>query len=162
MEKGRFREDLFDQLGEIRLDVPPLRERLKDIPLLVDHFIEHYRQTLVKPVRGIADDALARLVAHHWVGNIRELENIVERAMIVARGDRITTRDLPRDILTPSPLGPEAEVNLSLKRGRRSLEIDLIRQALRATGGNRTRAAKRLDISHRALLYKLKEYGIRD
>jgi two-component system response regulator AtoC len=162
VEKGNFREDLLDQLGVIRLEVPPLRERLKDIPLLVDHFIEYYRQALVKPVRGIADDALARLVSYPWVGNIRELENVVERAMIVVRGDRITIRDLPSEILMPSTLDPAAELNLSLKNGRRALEIDLIRQALRATGGNRTRAAKRLEISHRALLYKLKEYGIRD
>jgi len=159
---GRFRADLLDQLSAIRLDVPPLRERPKDIPLLVDHFIEHYRHTLVRPVRGIADEALERLVSYHWVGNVRELENVIERAMIVARGDRITTRDLPSDIVTPSTIGSHTHDNLSLKRGRRALEIDLIRQALRATGGNRTHAAKRLDISHRALLYKLKDYGIRD
>jgi len=160
--RGRFRADLLDRLGEIRLEVPPLRDRPKDIPLLVDHFVEHYRQTLVKPVRGIADDALERLVAYHWIGNIRELENVIERAMIVARGDRITTRDLPPDIVTSPTLGRSANANLSLKRGRRAIEVDLIRQALRATGGNRTHAAKRLEISHRALLYKLKEYGIRD
>ena len=159
---GRFRADLLDQLGAIRLDVPPLRKRPKDIPLLVDHFIEHYRHTLVRPARGIADEALERLVSYQWVGNIRELENVIERAMIVARGDRITPRDLPSDIITPTKIGSHANDNLSLKRGRRALEIDLIRRALRATGGNRTHAAKRLDISHRALLYKLKDYGIRD
>jgi two-component system response regulator AtoC len=160
--QGRFRADLHDQLSVVRLDVPALRDRPKDIPLLVDHFVEHYRHTLVKTVRGIADDALERLVAHHWRGNVRELENVIERAMIVARGDRVATRDLPQDITTPSTSGAEAKENLSLKKARRAIEIDLIRQALRASGGNRTHAAKRLDISHRALLYKLKDYGIRD
>ena len=81
---------------------------------------------------------------------------------MVARGDRITTRDLPRNIAAPSTAAGEPSDSLSLKRGRRAVETDLIRQALRATGGNRTHAAKLLDISHRALLYKLKDYGIRD
>lgn len=159
---GRFRADLLDKLSEIRLDVPPLRERPKDISLMVDHFVEHYRHTLAKPVRGIADEALERLVSHRWPGNIRELENVIERAMMVAKGDRITTRDLPRNIAAPSTAAGEPSDSLSLKRGRRAVETDLIRQALRATGGNRTHAAKLLDISHRALLYKLKDYGIRD
>jgi two-component system response regulator AtoC len=159
---GRFREDLYTRLCAVRLDVPPLRERRKDIPLLVDHFLEHYRLVLSKPVRGITEDALERLVAHDWPGNIRELENVCERAMILAKADRITTRDLSPDVNSPSPKADSREEDLSLKRGRRAVEIDLIRRALRSTNGNRTHAAKRLEISHRALLYKLKEYGIRD
>jgi two-component system response regulator AtoC len=159
---GRFSAALLEQLSQIQLNIPPLRDRSKDIPLLVDHFIEHYGHTLAKPVRGIADEALERLVSYPWPGNIRELENVIERAMILTRGDRLSTRDLPSNIVTTSGLRAEADDSLSLKRARRALEIDLIRQALRATGGNRTHAAKRLDISHRALLYKLKDYGIRD
>jgi two-component system response regulator AtoC len=159
VSNGRLREDLYAQIAEVRLVVPPLRERQKDIPLLVDHFLEHYRLILSRPVRGIAEDALERLVAYRWPGNIRELENICERAMISARGDRVTIGDLPRDLVSAPR---ETEEDFGLKRGRRVVEIDIIRRALRATGGNRTHAAKRLEISHRALLYKLKQYAIRD
>ncbi|HEX9813628.1 MAG TPA: helix-turn-helix domain-containing protein, partial [Myxococcota bacterium] len=110
----------------------------------------------------IAEDALALLVAHHWVGNIRELENVIEMAVMLARGDRIAVQDLPPRLVSTAPHDDGSETDLCLKRGRRAFEMGLIRQALRATGGNRTHAAKRLEISHRALLYKLKEYGISD
>ena len=158
---GRFRENLRQRLGSIRLDVPALRDRRKDIPLLVDHFLDYHQREIAKPVRAIAEDALESLVAHQWVGNIRELENVIEAAVMVTRGDRITIQDLPRRIVSAASTGSGSEAGLSLKRGRRAFEIDLIRRALRATGGNRTHAAKRLEISHRALLYKIKEYGIR-
>jgi len=159
---GRFREGLYQRLAQARLGVPALRDRREDIPLLVDHFVDHFRQELVKPIRGIAEDALALLVAHHWVGNIRELENVIEMAVMLARGDRIAVQDLPPRLVSTAPHDDGSETDLCLKRGRRAFEMGLIRQALRATGGNRTHAAKRLEISHRALLYKLKEYGISD
>ena len=159
---GRFRENLYKRLSSIRLDVPALRDRREDIPLLVDHFLDHYRQALVKPVRAVAEDALELLVAHHWVGNIRELENVMEAAVMLACGDRITIQDLPPRIVSAPSQGNGSRMELGLKRGRRAFEIGLIRRALCVTGGNRTHAAKRLEISHRALLYKIKEYGIGD
>ncbi len=158
---GRFREDLFYRLNVVRLEVPPLRERPKDIPLLVDHFLAHFRDTLGKPIRMIADDALERLVGYRWPGNVRELENVMERAAILADGDRITLRELPENVVSPEP-GEVGAGDLCLRRARRALEAEMIRRALRATGGNRTHAARLLEISHRALLYKLKEYAIRD
>ncbi|MFQ5418442.1 MAG: sigma-54 interaction domain-containing protein, partial [Myxococcota bacterium] len=161
---GRFREDLLHRLNLVRLDVPPLRERPRDIPLLFDHFLVHYSEVLGKPTHGIADDALAQLVRYRWPGNIRELANVVERAVILSTGDRIAIRDLPDDLGLP-PQAPDAalpERGFGLKAARKSLEADLIRRALRATSGNRTHAARRLEISHRGLLYKIKEYGIRD
>jgi two-component system response regulator AtoC len=159
---GRFREDLFYRLNVMRVHVPALRERRQDVPLLVDHFLERFRKALGRPVRGIADDALARLVAHPWPGNVRELENVIERAVILARGDRVTVRELPTNVVHPDPGADGAGAgDLSLRRARRAAEIEAIRAALRATGGNRTHAARVLEISHRALLYKLKEYGIR-
>jgi two-component system response regulator AtoC len=159
---GRFREDLFYRLNVMRVHVPALRDRRQDVPLLVDHFLERFRRTLGRPVRGIADDALARLVAHSWPGNVRELENVIERAVILARGDRVTAQELPTNVVHPDPGADGARAgDLSLRRARRSAEIEAIRAALRATGGNRTHAARVLEISHRALLYKLKEYGIR-
>jgi two-component system response regulator AtoC len=160
---GRFREDLFYRLDVFRVRVPPLRERRDDVPLLVDHFIARFRETLGKPVRTIADEALDRLVAHAWPGNVRELENVVERAMILADSDRITVADLPEAIATPrrkADAAPAPSGDFSMRRARRRFEAELIRRALEATGGNRTRAAKLLEISHRALLYKIKEYGL--
>jgi two-component system response regulator AtoC len=159
---GRFREDLFYRLDVFRLRVPPLRERREDVPLLVDHFLALFREALGKPVRTIADDALDRLVAHNWPGNVRELENVMERAMILCDGDRITLQDLPEALAKPrpSPPLPASRGDFSLRRARRRFESELITRALEATGGNRTRAARLLEISHRALLYKLKEYGL--
>jgi two-component system response regulator AtoC len=159
---GEFREGLYQRLDPTRLNVPALRERREDIPLLIDHFLDHYQQELVKPVRAISEDALALLVAHHWAGNIRELENVIETAVMLAQGDRITIQDLPPRIVSAPSQEEGSRTDLCLKRGRRAFEMGLIRRALRATGGNRTHAAKRLEISHRALLYKIKEYGISD
>ncbi|HEY8156878.1 MAG TPA: sigma-54 dependent transcriptional regulator [Myxococcota bacterium] len=160
---GRFREDLFYRLNVVRLAVPPLRERPKDIPLLVDHFLAHFRDTLGKPVRGISDEALERLVAYPWPGNVRELENVIERAIILASADRIGLSELPQNVAVPQPGAPAAgrAGDLSLRRARRVVEIEVIQRALRATGGNRTHAARLLEISHRALLYKIKEHGIK-
>ncbi len=159
---GRFRESLYERLSAIRLEVPALRDRREDIPLLVDHFLDSYHQETANPARAIAEDALECLVAHQWTGNIRELENVIESAVMLARGDRVAIQDLPRRITSPDSPGRGSRTDLSLKRGRRAFETNLIRRALHATGGNRTHAAKRLEISHRALLYKIKEYEIRD
>jgi DNA-binding NtrC family response regulator len=160
---GRFRDDLYYRLNVVRLAVPPLRERSKDIPLLVDHFTAHFRDALGKPLQGVSDDALERLVSYPWPGNIRELENVIERSAILAQGDRITLRELPENVVRlDEQVRAGAASDLGLKRARRSLETEMIRRALRACGGNRTHAARLLEISHRALLYKIKEYGIRD
>jgi len=160
--EGRFREDLFYRLNVVQLRVPPLRERARDIPLLVDHFFARACATLGKPLHTVGDDALDRLVAYPWPGNVRELENVIERAVILADGDRVTLRELPENVVDPPVGGPDARNDFGLKRARKEFEADLIRRALRTTGGNRTRAARLLEISHRALLYKIKEYAISD
>jgi two-component system response regulator AtoC len=166
--EGRFREDLFYRLNVVRLEVPPLRERRQDIPLLVDHFLSRFRNNLGKNVRGVSDTVLALLVGYSWPGNVRELENMIERAMILTDGDTIEKSALPPAVLAgpsagaPQPGQAEEDEDLSLKRARQLFEAQLIRRALGRTGGNRTHAAKLLEISHRALLYKLKDYGIRD
>jgi two-component system response regulator AtoC len=159
---GRFREDLFYRLNVVQLQVPALRERRKDIPLLVDHFFAHFRDTLGKPLQAVSDEVLECLVSYAWPGNVRELENVIERAVILASGDRISLRDLPDNVVHPAVPAEGGSPDLSLKRARRAAETEIIRRALRATGGNRTHAARLLEISHRALLYKIKEYGIRD
>ena len=160
---GRFREDLYYRLNVMHLHVPSLRDRRKDIPLLMDHFLNHFRESLGKPVRSIADDALERLTHYHWPGNVRELENVIERAVILADSDRIGLRDIPPSIASSaaSPDGSSAQ-DFSLRRARRRAEIDAIGRALRATDGNRTHAARLLEISHRALLYKIKALQLRD
>jgi two-component system response regulator AtoC len=159
---GRFREDLFYRLNVLRVPVPPLRERREDIAVLVDHLVGRARETLGKPIRSVTDDALARLLAYPWPGNVRELENVIERAVILAETDRITLRDLPENVVSPELRpGVLGAGDLSLRRARKVLEADMINRALRATGGNRTHAARLLEISHRALLYKIKEYGVR-
>jgi two-component system response regulator AtoC len=171
MREGRFREDLFYRLNVVRLEVPPLRERRADIPLLVDHFLARFRRDLGKPVRGISDEALERLLSHPWPGNVRELENMIERAMILTDGDAIEVGALPdmpeaskvREATLSSGEGADqSSEDFSMKRQRQAFEARLIRRALEQTGGNRTHAAKLLEISHRALLYKIKDYGIRD
>jgi two-component system response regulator AtoC len=166
MREGRFREDLFYRLDVVHLEMPPLRERREDIPLLVDHFLGRFSQDLGKPVRRISDEAIARLLQHRWPGNVRELENVIERAMILTDGDTIEAAALPplsRELSQPSQDEPaQTDEDFDLKRGRQAFEAQLIRRALRETGGNRTHAAKLMGISHRALLYKLKDYGIRD
>ena len=158
--RGEFDADLRQQLGLVRLEVPALRDRREDIPLLVDHFLERARSVLGKTLRAVDGETLERLTAYPWPGNIRELENVIERAAIVARSERIMPQDLPATIGAPRPDPAESD-DLSLKRARHELEAELILEALRRTDGNRTHAAKLLGISHRALLYKIKEYGIR-
>jgi len=170
LAEGRFREDLFYRLNVVRLEVPALRARRKDIPLLVDHFLGRFREQLSKPVRRVADPALELLCAYAWPGNVRELENVIERAVILTDGDAIEVAALPQALQSARPAGAgpsgpraaNATDDLSMKRARQVFEADLIRRALARTGGNRTHAAKLLEISHRALLYKLKDYGIRD
>jgi transcriptional regulator with PAS, ATPase and Fis domain len=162
VREGRFREDLFYRLDVMRVSVPPLRERREDIPLLVDHFLASFRASLGKPVRFVTDDALAKLVGYAWPGNVRELENVIERAVILADEGRITLRELPESVRGDTQAAsPQVRAgNFSLAAARRRFETDWIRDALAAANGNRTHAARLLGISHRALLYKLKEYGL--
>ncbi|MEZ4216775.1 MAG: sigma-54 dependent transcriptional regulator [Myxococcota bacterium] len=156
---GRFESTLLARFEEGRIEVPPLRERRADIPLLADHILARLAAQHGRGVRAIADDALACLSRHAWPGNVRELENTLERALLVGDGARIEVGDLP-DVIQRAD-GGELDV-WELRAARRAAETAAIRRALRATGGNRTHAARRLRISQRALLYKLKEYGIRD
>ena len=163
--EGRFRDDLFYRLSVISIKIPPLRQRKEDIPILVEHFLKKNQERLGLPVFGIDDEAMRVLLDHDWPGNIRELENCVERAMILTESDRITVTSLPKTVRKPreaSPLFNIPEDQLSIKLHTRRLEEILIKKALDRTRGNRTHAAKLLEISHRTLLYKLKEYGLAD
>jgi two-component system response regulator AtoC len=159
---GRFREDLFYRINVLQLIVPPLRERREDISILLDHFLSKNNARLGTQIRGFSHDARKVLLEYSWPGNVRELENTVERAMVLTEGDIIEVRDLPerlREALDPVAV-QLASGELSVKKTVAAIEEILIRRALAKTKGNRTRAAELLEISHRALLYKLKDYKI--
>jgi two-component system response regulator AtoC len=159
---GRFREDLYYRLNVLTVVIPPLRSRREDIPLLVEHFIGRYNARLGTHVTGVEPAGMKLLFEYAWPGNVRELENTIERAMVLAETPILRVGDLPERIREPTdPVAAElAKGDLSIKRTTRVIEEVLIRRALERTKGNRTRAAELLEISHRALLYKIKEFGI--
>jgi two-component system response regulator AtoC len=159
---GRFREDLYYRINVLQLVVPPLRNRREDIPILIDHFLARNNARFNISIKGIEPDAKRLLLEYGWPGNVRELENTIERAMVLAEQDTIFVEDLPERILEArDPVKLHlAGGELSIKKTARIIEEILIRRALQKTGGNRTRAAEVLEISHRALLYKIKDYRI--
>ncbi|NWF91953.1 MAG: sigma-54-dependent Fis family transcriptional regulator [Syntrophaceae bacterium] len=163
VRENRFREDLFYRLNVLPIHLPPLRERREDIPLLVNHFVNKYSQAMNKPVRGISPKALEVLVNYKWSGNVRELENTIERAIVLTDKENIELENLPIELQNfreETPAAPLAEEEYSIKKASKVLEIGLIKKALKKTKGNHTHAARLLEISHRALLYKIREYGI--
>jgi DNA-binding NtrC family response regulator len=183
IQAGRFRPDLYYRLAVVPIVLPALRERKDDIPTLAHHFIEKYNKRLSRKIEGVSEDALALLVAYPWPGNIRELENLVERLLLFADGPLITPKDLPEPVRSatshvagpltvgtapvgavPEAVGPSAETGLKdiVRQKAAALEKDLIAKALEETGGNVTRAAKLLQISRKSLQMKMKEFGLRD
>jgi len=165
VKRGAFREDLYYRLNVFALHLPALRDRREDIPLLVDHFLARMNARMGLAVSGITAEALRILKSYEWPGNVRELENTIERAIVLAEGPEIDVASLPdrlraADAETPAAPAPVDDGDLSIKRASRRSEESLIRRALERTKGNRTRAAEFLEISHRALLYKIREYGI--
>jgi two-component system response regulator AtoC len=166
VEDGSFRQDLYYRLHVMAIAVPPLRERKDDIEPLVEHFVADVNRRLGTHIVGVAPDALAHLVAYDWPGNVRELENAIEHAAVMAEGGQLALADLPDRVRRPGRSAgggfvlefPEGD--LSVKRAARHLEREFILRALAQTQGNRTHAAKLLELSHRALLYKIKEFGL--
>ena len=166
--EGRFREDLLYRLNVVSIHLPPLRERVEDIALLIEHFLQKHSKRLNIPPKKVGADVMKILLEYEWRGNARELENCVERALVLSQGEEIEIDSLPEQVTRShakraqkASASPEKhDDNLSIKQKTAALEIELIQRALAKTGGNRTHAAKILEISHRALLYKLKEYGL--
>jgi two-component system NtrC family response regulator len=162
IQKGTFREDLYYRLNVVTISLPPLRGRKEDIPLLVEHFLKKYNRENKKNVTSLSKEARDLLMRYDYPGNVRELENIVERAVVLCRGDTLTTQDLPINLREG-----KAEATLGRDRGGRSLpdtldeiESQLILKALERSGGVQTKAAEELGISERVLRYKMKKYGI--
>jgi two-component system response regulator AtoC len=163
VNEGRFREDLFYRLNVLPLHIPPLRERKEDIPLLIHHFIGKYNKEMNKNVASVDHRAMETLMSYKWFGNVRELENTIERAIVLSEKKYIELENLPIEIQNfkeEFQLEALPEEEYSIKKASKSLEINLIRKALKKTKGNHTHAARVLEISHRALLYKIKEYEI--
>ena len=159
--EGKFRADLYYRVNVMRIHLPALRERTEDVPELVHHFIDRFNRRLGLQVEGATPATMRALVDYPWPGNVRELENVIERAMVLAEGPQLGVDQLPGLVVTgPTGASPTSPLDLSVKRRTEELERALIAEALERTRGNRTRAAKLLDLSHRALLYKIREYGI--
>ena len=170
---GNFREDLYYRLNVVPIHLPPLRDRRDDIAVLVEHFITKFNERLKKKITLVDADALERLTAYHWPGNIRELENVLERTILFCSGPTIGAADLPPELqmaVSPSTNEPRAAGGpgraTSLKEVVRQeterVERELIVRALDATGGNVTQAARKLKISRKSLQTKMKEFGLRD
>ena len=160
---GTFREDLFYRLNVLRIEVPPLRDRTEDIPLLVYHFIKQLNATLELNIKGLNPAAMAVLLNHNWPGNVRELENAIERAMVLSENDVLTENSFTFTNLAPATSNMQLQNPIdgfSLKHAQKLLEKEMISKALKATGGNRTQAAKLLEISHPSLLSKIKSHQL--
>ncbi|MBY0400224.1 sigma-54 dependent transcriptional regulator [Myxococcota bacterium] len=162
---GRFREDLYYRLNVIQLTLPPLRERVEDIPLLVQHFVRRYAEELGKRVDGMDAEAYEVLARYPFPGNVRELENLVERAVALSRGPTLGCDLLPASVLQARPRGEAARLpaeGVDLEKLVANYERSLLHEALRATGGVKKRAARLLGISFRSFRYRLEKLGIED
>ncbi|MDA8441659.1 MAG: sigma-54 dependent transcriptional regulator, partial [Peptococcaceae bacterium] len=157
-----FRADLFYRLNVVSITIPPLRERQEDISLLAAHFRDKYCAKLQREPKQIAPATLAMLESYNWPGNVRELENTLEHAIVMGSGRVILPEDLPEDLQTGSEPGESVarEAQATLRETLKAVEKKAIAEALRQTGGNKVHTARLLDISRRALQYKIEEYGL--
>lgn len=162
VKNGTFREDLFFRLNVMPIQLPPLKDRPEDIPILSQHFINRFNISLEKNIKGITPAAMSILLKYHWPGNVRELGNVIERAVVLAEETILAPENFPLD-LGESQRREKVENFFdghSLKAAQKILEKRLIIKALEATNGNRTKAARILEISHPSLLSKIKTYDI--
>jgi PAS domain S-box-containing protein len=156
VRQGEFREDLYFRLDVVEIDIPPLSERSEDIPLLVNHYVKIFRESTGKPIEGLTEEAMGCLMSYTFPGNVRELENIIERAFILCQGERISLEHFPPSVLgiVPRSLGPATPA------GRDAAEAVAVRSALARARGNRTRAAAELGIHRITLLRRMRRLGI--
>ncbi|MCP4576251.1 MAG: sigma-54-dependent Fis family transcriptional regulator [Deltaproteobacteria bacterium] len=162
VERGNFREDLYYRINVWRIHLPPLRDRRGDLSLLTGYFVDQFNKKLGKTVEGLSSEAMGMIMDYHWPGNVRELENTIERAVLLATGRWITPEDLPSNLLKNRNSLEEIDGSevLSIKRATRRLQRDFMAKALKRTGGNKTKAAKLLEVSRPMLIAKIKEYGL--
>jgi DNA-binding NtrC family response regulator len=165
---GRFREDLFYRINVFPLALPPLRERKEDLPELAGHFVERFAERVGRHLRGITSEAVMRLMEYDWPGNIRELENVIERAMIVARGEWVDAVDLGLPVVSGKALSLKAEsAESGPDQGSRGLPCMLeelergqLRAALERNGGSVSRTAREVGMNRTTLIYRLKKHGL--
>lgn len=163
VREGKFRKDLYYRLNVVSISMPTLREKKDDIPILVEHFLEKYKDKSVGKKKQISDKALSILMSHDWLGNVRELENCIERAIVMGEGEIIMPSDLPKTIRSAETNYSENEIIDEIPENGLSLdevEKNLMIKALQQTEGNQTEAAKMLGISRRKLQYRMDKYGI--
>ncbi len=163
VQEGRFREDLYYRLAVVPIHLPPLSARREEIPELVRYFLQRHGERLGVGEKRLSPEAMQALLAYPWPGNIRELENLLERVLVLSEGPVIGLDDLPESIRHPAPPRPLVAVSdhdLSVKRHLADLEKVLIQRAMERAGGNKTQAAALLELSPRALRYKLRDYGL--
>jgi DNA-binding NtrC family response regulator len=157
IKSGRFREELYYRLNVVTLLLPPLRERRQDLPALMEHFLKHFAAKNSKTIRGFSHEARQALLRYDYPGNVRELENLIERAVVLTRDDVVGRGDLP---LTLEESEERTKQETQLTAAVEGLERRMIKDALASSGGVQTRAADQLGITERALRYKLKKYGL--
>ncbi len=160
VKEGVFRQDLYYRLNVVQIRLPALRERRMDIPTLAGHFLNRFARLNDKPVHGFSREAMDLLLKHDYPGNVRELENLVEQAVVLCRDELITSRDLPLQALS-APAAAEPEAGASFQEQVAWFEKKLIQEALQAAAGNQSKAAARLGMGERHLRYKLKKYGMK-
>lgn len=160
LREGRFREDLFFRLNVITIPLPPLRERKEDIPLLAQFFLRRYCQIMKRPILKISDKAMESLICYQWPGNVRELGNLIERGVVLARGDEIIPLDLPLQPLTSSR--EDNHPGRHYHDTIRSYQIEVIRDAMQTSGGNRAKAAELLGLQRTYLARLIKKLDIND
>jgi len=160
--EGRFRQDLFYRINVINVELPPLRERISDIPRLAEHFLRQVGEDSGKQVRGFTEDALAALQRYRWPGNVRELENVIERAVLLGKESVIGVDDLPQAITATGSVNVEPAAGRSLKQAMESPERQIIREVLEANNWNRNLTAESLNINRTTLYKKMKRLGLED
>jgi DNA-binding NtrC family response regulator len=160
VSEGKFRDDLFYRLSVVSVNLPALRERREDIPLLAHEFLQECSRENDKPVREISAEAVNVLMAYDWPGNVRELRNTIEQMVVLARGERLTLRDVPAVVRGGADLTKISVVRTGMTV--EEAERQLIIQALKETGGNRTHAADKIGMSRRTLHRKLKQYRLEE
>lgn len=151
--EGKFRKDLYYRLNVINIELPPLRDRKEDIRILVDHFIASFNERNERTVKGLSREAMDALMKYSFPGNVRELENLIERAVVLCAGDLILSRDLPA--LSPASVTPPRKRNAPYEESMRAFELGLLNEALGASGGNKSKAARALGITERHLRSRL-------
>ncbi len=160
--EGRFRQDLYYRVNVINIELPSLRERISDIPLLAQHFLTSVCEESGRKVEGFTDDALTALRRYQWPGNVRELQNVVERAVLLGKGPRITPSDLPNQLSSGAPIVVQPSSGVSLKNALDAPERQIILDALQSNNWNRNATAELLGINRTTLYKKMKKLGLQD